>query len=70
MIKLAKTLQNKRLLDKAEKEIELMLGPDEEEEEEETTTSASRKKFDDNDDNDDSIPPSSMLGIFKYLMSE
>jgi hypothetical protein len=60
MIKLAKTLQNKRLLRKVEKEIELMLGPDDEEE---TTTSASGKNFDDDDENDDSIPPSSLLGI-------
>jgi hypothetical protein len=60
MIKLAKTLQNKRLLQKVEKEIELMLGPDDEEE---TTTSASGKNFDDDDENDDSIPPSSLLGI-------
>jgi hypothetical protein len=60
MIKLAKTLQNKRLLRKVEKEIVLMLGPDDEEE---TTTSASGKNFDDDDENDDSIPPSSLLGI-------
>jgi hypothetical protein len=60
MINLAKMLQNKRLLEKAKKEIELMLGPDDEEE---TTSIATGKQFDDDDDNDDSIPPSSLLGV-------